>query len=137
MTTATQPTVQRINPTSWSEAFGFDQAQSRPAPSRLLTVSGQGPVDETGALLHEGDAAAQVALAMTNLETVLSAGGMTFADVLRMTVYAVDVDAVLAAYGVIGERLGRAGATPPMTLVGVARLAIPGMLVEIEVSAGR
>ncbi len=47
-----------------------------------------------------------------------------------MTVYAADVDAVLASYGVIGDWLGRAGATPPMTLVGVARLAIPGMLVE-------
>jgi len=136
-TTTPAPTVERINPTSWSEAFGFDQAQARPAPSRLLTLSGQGPVDETGALLHEGDPAAQVALAMTNVETVLAAGGMTFADVLRMTVYAVDVDAVLASYGVIGERLGRAGATPPMTLLGVARLAIPGMLIEIEVTAGR
>ncbi len=43
----------------------------------------------------------------------------------------------LAHFGVLGERLGRAGATPPMTLVGVARLALPGMLVEIEATAGR
>lgn len=136
MTTTTAP-MERINPTAWSAAFGFDQAQLRSAPARLLTVSGQGPVDDTGALLHEGDPAAQVALAMENVETVLAAGGMDLADVLRMTVYAVDVDAVLASYGVIGERLARCGATPPMTLVGVARLAIPGMVVELEVSAGR
>ncbi|MGY1662047.1 RidA family protein [Geodermatophilus sp. SYSU D00705] len=137
MTTTPAAPVERINPTPWSAAFGFDQAQLRPAPSRLLTVAGQGPVDETGALLHEDDAAAQLALAVANLEAVLAAGGMDLADVLRLTVYAADVDAVLAAYDVLVERLARAGATPPTTLVGVARLALPGMLVELEASAGR
>ncbi len=137
--TATAPhaPVERINPTPWSAAFGFDQGQVRPAPARLLTVAGQGPVDETGMLLHEDDPAAQIALAVENLEAVLAGAGMDLADVFRLTVYAVDVDAVLAHFGVLGERLGRAGATPPMTLVGVARLALPGMLVEIEATAGR
>ncbi|MGY1741911.1 MULTISPECIES: Rid family hydrolase [unclassified Blastococcus] len=133
--TATPALVERINPTTWNAAFGFDQGQLRPAPARLLTVAGQGPVDESGALLHEGDAAAQLALALANVEAVLAAGGMTWADVLRLTVYAVDLDAVLAAWEVLGERL--AGATPPMTLLGVSRLALPGMAVELEVTAGR
>ena len=128
---------QRINPSPWSAAFGFDQAQLRPAPTRLLTAAGQGPVDETGTLLHEGDPAAQLALAVENVEAVLAAAGMDLADVLRLTVYAVDVDAVLAAFDVLTERLARVGATPPMTLVGVARLALPGMQVELDVTAGR
>lgn len=136
-TSAPSAPVERINPTPWSAAFGFDQGQVRPAPSRLLSVAGQGPVDETGMLLHEDDPAAQVALAVENLEAVLAAAGMDLADVFRITVYAVDVDAVLAHCGVLAERLAGAGATPPMTLVGVARLALPGMLVEIEATAGR
>ena len=108
-----------------------------PHPPTILTVAGQGPVDEDGQLLHEGDAAAQIALAMTNVEAVLHAGGMDFRDVLRMTIYAVDVDAILANYGVLIERLTVSAATPPTSLVGVSRLAIPGMLLEVEVTAGR
>ena len=136
-TSTSDARVERINPTPWSAAFGFDQAQLRPAPARLLTAAGQGPVDESGALLHEGDPAAQLALALANVEDVLAAAGMDFTDVLRLTVYATDVDAVLAHFGVLGERLARVGATPPMTLVGVARLALPGMVVELEITAGR
>ncbi len=132
---ATSPV--RINPTRWNEPFGFDQAQLRRAPKWLLTVAGQGPVDGDGQLVHEGDVAAQVAQAMANVEIVLAAAGMDLGDVLGMTVYAVDVDAVLAAYGAIGRRLAAWGATPPSTLIGVARLAIPGMAVEITVTAGR
>ncbi len=136
-TVVAMTTIERINPTAWSAAFGFDQAQLRPAPAQLLTASGQGPVDETGALLHEDDPAAQLALAVENVETLLETAGMDLTDVLRLTVYAADVDAVLAHFGVLAERLARVGATPPMTLVGVARLALPGMLVELEITAGR
>lgn len=127
----------RINPTTWNEPFGFDQAQLRQAPRTVLTLSGQGPVDGDGALVHADDVAAQVAAAIANVEIVLAAGGMDLGDVLSMTVYATDVDAVQAAYGAIGRRLAAYGATPPSTLVGVARLAIPGMAVEITVTAGR
>jgi enamine deaminase RidA (YjgF/YER057c/UK114 family) len=142
--THTVPTVTRsttsparINPTTWNEPFGFDQAQLRRAPKWVLTVAGQGPVDGDGRLMHEDDVAAQVAQAMANVEIVLAAAGMDLGDVFGMTVYAVDVDAVLAAYGAIGRRLAAYGATPPSTLVGVSRLSLPGMAVEITVTAGR
>ena len=136
--TRTSQTV-RINPTTWNEPYSFDQAQLRSAPQRILTLAGQGPVDSEGNLQHADDVAAQVALAMANVEIVLGAGGMDLSDVLSMTVYAVDVDvdAVLAAYGAIGRRLAAYSATPPSTLVGVSRLSIPGMAVEITVTAGR
>jgi enamine deaminase RidA (YjgF/YER057c/UK114 family) len=124
MTTATHTPV-RINPTSWNVPLGFDQAQLRSTPERLLTQAGQGPVDESGALLHEGDVTAQLALAMANVEALLALGGMDLRDVLSMTVHTTDVDAALAGYGAIVERLTLAGATPPATLVGVTRLAIP------------
>lgn len=137
MTTTTGAPFRRLNPNSWSRAFGYDQGQLRPAPEHLLTAAGQGPVDEHGALMHEGDVCAQLSLTMRNVEQVLAAGGMTLADVIRMTVYTTDVDATLAAYAAITERLAAAGATPPATLVGVTRLAHPGMAVEIEVTAAR
>jgi enamine deaminase RidA (YjgF/YER057c/UK114 family) len=125
----------RINPTSWNLPLGYDQAQLRPMPAQLLTLAGQTSVDGDGALLHEGDVPAQLRQALANVEELLVAGGMGFADVLSMTVYTTDVDAALGGWGGAVERL--APATPPATLVGVTRLAAPGMAVEIVVQAGR
>ncbi|MEJ2889390.1 RidA family protein [Actinomycetospora aeridis] len=127
----------RINPTSWNAGFRYDQAQLRSAPARLLTVAGQGSIDADGALLHEGDMSAQMSLAMANIEDLLARGGMDLRDVTRLVVHVTDMDAALAAYGAITERLDAAGATPPATLVAVARLAVPGMAVEIDATAGR
>lgn len=129
--------VQRINPGAWSTAAGFDQAQVRSTPARLLTASSVLPVDERGDLLHEGDPAAQLALALANAETVLAEGGMDLGDVLHLTVHTVELDAVLADLDVLTDRLAPAGATPPVTLVGVARLVLRGALVELGVTAGR
>ena len=141
MTTTTAPlgAPQSINPSDWSAALGFDQAQLRPAPRRLLTLAGQGSVDAGGALLHAGDATAQLALALRNVEDLLERGGMGLADVLSLTVFTTDVDAVLASYHVLTDRLAEVApaAAPPATLVGVSRLALPGMVVEIVAQAGR
>jgi enamine deaminase RidA (YjgF/YER057c/UK114 family) len=129
--------VRRLNPMPWSGPYGFDLGQLRPFPTQLLTVAGMGSLDHDGNVLHEGDTAAQLALTIANIEAVLAEGGMTLADVTRLTMYAVDVDAVLAGYGALLERLAATGAAPPATLVGVTRLALPGMLVEIEATAAR
>jgi enamine deaminase RidA (YjgF/YER057c/UK114 family) len=137
MTTTTPASVVRINPTLRRTAFGFDQAQLRTMPAQLLTIAGQGPVDDDGNLLHEGDVCAQLSLTMRHISTVLDAADMTFADIIRISIYTTDVDATLAAYGAILEHLAPVGATPPATLLGVTRLAIPGMAVEIDVTAAR
>lgn len=130
------PTV-RINPTTWNLGFHYDQAQLRPAPTQLLTVAGQGSIDADGNLLHADDMSAQMALAMAGVEDLLARGGMDLRDVTRLVVYVTDMDAALAAYGALVERLLALGATPPATLVEVSRLAIPGMAVEIDATAGR
>lgn len=74
---------------------------------------------------------------MANVESVLAAAGMGLSDVVRLVVLTTDVDATLAAYRAVLERLALAGATPPATLLGVTRLALPGMAVEIEATAAR
>jgi enamine deaminase RidA (YjgF/YER057c/UK114 family) len=137
MTNTEVDTTTRINPTSWNLGFHYDQAQLRPAPSRILTVAGQGSIDADGTFLHADDVAAQMALATANVEDMLARGGMDLRDVTRLVVYVTDMDAALASYGVLVERLAALGATPPATLVEVSRLAVPGMAVEIDATAGR
>lgn len=52
---------------------------------------------------------------------------------MRLTYYTTDVDALLGVWPLITQRL--ADNRPASTLLGVARLAFPEMLVEIEATA--
>jgi enamine deaminase RidA (YjgF/YER057c/UK114 family) len=45
------------------------------------------------------------------------------------------VDGLLGVWNIVTERLAKAGSRPSSTLLGVARLAFPDMLVELEATA--
>ena len=124
-----------VNPWKWSLPYSFNQAEVIEGATRHLICSGQTAIDVDGEPQHAGDMRAQVALSLDNLETVLKAAEMTLSNVVRLTIYTTDVDQMVANWDVLTERLGTAGVKPPLTLVGIARLAFPELLVEIEATA--
>jgi enamine deaminase RidA (YjgF/YER057c/UK114 family) len=124
-----------VNPWQWSLNFGFNQAEVVEGQSRVLVCAGQTAVDADGTPQHAGDMGAQIGLALDNLEAVLKGADMTLANVVRLNMYTTDVDALLQNAGVLGQRLGAAGVMPPGTLLGVARLAFPDLMVEFEATA--
>jgi enamine deaminase RidA (YjgF/YER057c/UK114 family) len=124
-----------VNPWTWSEQFGFNQGEIVEGGQRVLFCAGQTSVDGNGAPQHPGDMKAQVALAVDNVEAVLRDAGMTLANVVRLNIYTTDVDTYLANEGPLSERTRAAGVAPPGTLLGVARLAFPELLVEMEATA--
>ena len=124
-----------INPWSWQDQFGYVQANEISGAQRTLYCSGVGSIDAEGRPVHAGDMAAQVGLALDNLEAILREAGLGLGDVVRLTYFTTDVDLFFAAYGAAVERLQAAGCRPASTLLGVARLAYPEMLVEIEATA--
>ena len=124
---------QAINPWPWSVPFGFNQAELVEGVRRQLFLSGQIALDASGAVQHAGDMAGQVGCALDNLERVLAAANMTFDDVVRLTVFTTDVDLFLASGGIPDDRVPDARWS--MSLVGVARLAYPELLVELEATA--
>ena len=126
---------QITNPWTWQDAFGFVQAHAVSGGERTIYCAGQTSVDADGSPLHEGDMGAQLDQSFDNLETVLRESGCGLADVARIDYYTTDVDAFIAAGEVLGRRLGEAGCRPASTLLGVARLAFPQLLVEIEATA--
>jgi enamine deaminase RidA (YjgF/YER057c/UK114 family) len=73
-----------INPSSWSIEAGFDQAQLIEGYKRLLVCSGQDAVDADGKPRHPGDMAAQLELALDNLQAILAAADMTLANIVRL-----------------------------------------------------
>jgi len=124
-----------VNPWEWSLEFGFNQGEIVDGGQRVLFCAGQTSVDADGIAQHRGDMAAQLALATDNLEAVLRDAGMSLANVVRLNFYTTDVDAFLANAGVLAERTGAAGVAPPGTLLGVARLAFPELMIEVEATA--
>ncbi len=124
-----------VNPWTWSVAFGFNQGELVEGADKVLFCAGQTSVDAEGVPQHPGDMAAQISLAVDNLEAVLREAGMTLANVVRLNFYTTDVDAYLANAAVLGARTGAAGVAPVGTLLGVARLAFPELLIEIEATA--
>src|SRR5262245_54064036 len=124
-----------INPWTWQDAFGFVQATEVGGATRTLLCSGQTSVDGEGRPLHKGDMAAQVRQALANVETVLQGAGLKLSDVVRLNYYTTDVDAFMASGAAGLGRLAEAGCRPASTLLGVARLFHPDILVEIEAMA--
>jgi enamine deaminase RidA (YjgF/YER057c/UK114 family) len=124
-----------INPWTWQDRFGFVQAKEVAAAERTLYCAGQTSVDADGQPLHEGEMEAQALTAIDNVETVLTEAGFELADTVRLTIYVTDVDAYREAAPAVGKRLGQAGVRYASTLIGVARLALPQLLVEIEATA--
>jgi enamine deaminase RidA (YjgF/YER057c/UK114 family) len=124
-----------INPWEWQDAFSFVQAHEISGMQRILFCAGQTSVDDEGRPLHVGDMRAQVAQAMDNLETVLREAGLELSDVVRLNYYTTDVDRFFEVYEVVATRLAESGCRPSSTLLGVASLAFPELLVEIEATA--
>src|SRR3954470_21087888 len=122
-----------INPHSWTIGLGFDQAQLIERHQRLLVCSGQDAVDADGNPQHPGDMAGQLELALDNLEAVLGEAGMTLANVVRLNVYATDLDEYLKHFGRLNERFG--DSRYATTLLGVTRLPAPQLLVMLEATA--
>ncbi len=107
--------------------------------SRIVFLAGQVARDADGAPVGPGDLAAQVEQAFRNVAVAIDAVGGSFADVAKLTIYVVDWSADKMES--LGEGVGRAasalGIDPvkPITLIGVAALGEPDLLVEVEATA--
>ncbi|WP_298838034.1 RidA family protein [uncultured Roseobacter sp.] len=124
-----------VNPWDWSLKLGYNQAEIIETPARQLICAGQTSVDAEGNPVHPGDMRGQIGQALDNLEAVLKGAGMGLGDVIRLGIYATDTDEALRNFDLMGMRFGPTGNTPPMTLLGVTGLAIPGLMFEIEATA--
>ncbi len=125
----------RVNPWNWQDNLGFSQAIEVSGAQRTIFCAGQTSMEDEGRPAHVGDMRGQINQAMDNLETVLRASGAGLSDVVRLNYYTTDVDRFFEAYEDVVGRLSEAGCQPASTLLGVASLAFPELLVEIEAIA--
>jgi enamine deaminase RidA (YjgF/YER057c/UK114 family) len=114
--------------------YGFSHVALVAPGSRLVFIAGQGGEIETGAL--QPDFRQQVRQAFRNVRTALEAAGAGVGDVAKLTMLVVDHSE--AKLGIIGPELDQAWEgrmKPTCTLIPVPRLALDGMLFEVEAVA--
>lgn len=124
-----------INPWTWQDQLGYAQAIEVTGGQQVLYCAGQASMTADGRPAHPSDLRAQLVQCLDNLDVVLAQAGYTLSDVVRLNYYTTDVDTLFQNWDVLATRLAQADVRPSGTLLGVARLAFPDLLVEIEATA--
>lgn len=114
--------------------FGYSHVVS--APGETVFIAGQYGSDKTGAVVSP-EFAAQVDQAIENLRAALASVGLGVEHVVRIGTYIVDHDEQKLETLLDALKRTWGDDLPAQTLIGVAKLALPGMLFEIDAIAVR
>jgi len=121
------------NPEELHPAPGFSHITEAKG-TRLVYFAGQLALDQEFGILGGDDLGEQTKAAMRNLETAMKAVGVGWDDIVRRTIYTLHPTEYEVITAAIDDVTGGAD-HPAQTLIGVAGLAVPGCLIEIECTA--
>src|SRR4029077_21122799 len=125
--------VKRSNPPTLSKPTGYTHVVEVTGPAKTVYISGQIALDKDGTVVGAGDMKAQAEQVFKNLQAALEAAGAKFSDVLKINTYITDMGKAPVVREVRARYFGET--TPASTLVQVAALARPELMLEIEVIA--
>ena len=126
---------QFLNPPALNPTNGFSHVVTV-AGGKTIYVSGQVSVNERSEVVGKGDMRAQVEHVFENLKIALAAAGATFADVVKITYFVVDLKPEHVPHiREVRRKYLNLDNPPASTLVGVAALVVPDWLIEIELVA--
>src|SRR5262245_28753871 len=126
------PRIKRTNPSTLSTPTGYSHVVEVAGPVRTIYIAGQVAFDKDGKVVGS-DMKTQAEQVFKNLEAALAAAGAKFSDVVKMNTYVTDVGQVAAVREVRSRYFG--STVPASTLVQVAALVRPELLIEIEIVA--
>ena len=115
--------------TTWEPVVGYSRAV---AAGDFIFVSGCTSVAD-GVFVHEGDARAQTAQCIANVAAALEQLGASLADVVRTRMFVTDISR-WEEYG-LAHGAAFAETMPATSMIGIAALVDPRMLIEVEAVA--
>ena len=119
-----------MNPSAIAKPGGYSHVVEATGPGRIVYIAGQLGVKPDGSF--PSDFRAQAVQAFENLKAALAAVGATFNDVVKLNNYLVDISANLGAYREVRDKYVNVKEPPASTTIGVAALARPDALYEVE-----
>ena len=127
------PRPEFSSPDDLSRPVGYSHVVAIPA-GRLVWTSGQVPLDADRHIVASGDWERQTRAVFENVGRALRAGGAGWSDVVKLTLFVVDMSALETIRAVRDEFVDTAS-PPTSSLVQVAGLFHPDVLIEIEAVA--
>jgi enamine deaminase RidA (YjgF/YER057c/UK114 family) len=125
-----------INPVGLAPSPAYTHSVAVEAGARTIFIAGQVAIDEKGKIVGVGDLALQTRRAFDNLALALGGAGASPADVVKLNLYVVNYKPTdYAAIREVRTGFFPPGKPPASTLVGVAALALDGLLIEVEAVA--
>jgi enamine deaminase RidA (YjgF/YER057c/UK114 family) len=119
-----------MNPSAIAKPGGYSHVVEATGPGRIVYIAGQLGLKPDGSIA--GDFRAQAVQAFENLKAALAAVGATFDDVVKLNNYLVDISANLGHYRDVRDKYVNVSQPPASTTIGVAALARPDALYEVE-----
>ena len=127
-----------INPPELFSGQAFSQTFSVTRPGRLIFVSGQVDCDRDGKVRNPDDLEAQLKGTLDNLDIALRAQSASMRDLVQVTIYVVGLQPEhTARIREIRSAYFDTERPPAVTLLGIERLAFPGLRVEIDIIAAQ
>jgi len=130
---------------AWEKDFPFSPDRKLPwtqiakvRGGALLFIAGQTAWDDLGRVIRHDDMEAQTEQVYKNVRDALTAGGAKLSDIVCERVYVTNMEEFMRIGNATrGKFFADAGVTtlPPMTLIGVKRLATKDFMLEVEVIA--
>jgi reactive intermediate/imine deaminase len=122
-----------LNPSTIAHPTGYTRVVEA-VGARTFYISGQVALDASGNVVGEGDMRAQAHQVFENLHAALQAIGAGFGDVVKLTIFVVDMTQ-LPAVREVRDQYVRQEQLPASTAVEVRRLAREEFLIEVEAVA--
>jgi enamine deaminase RidA (YjgF/YER057c/UK114 family) len=127
--------VRFLNPKPLSKPPGYSHVVEMTGPGRTVWIAGQLGLDVKGQVVGApGDFRAQAVQTFENLKAALAEVGASFADVVKVNNYLIDM-AHLPIFREVRDQYVKTSAPPASTTIAIPKLAREGALIEIEAVA--